>query len=76
VPDAATLRDDLAALEKQIQRNPNDNDLVKRYLAYARKIREIEYRENGYVTARRPSLKSTTLEPRLPRRMPEDWPCC
>jgi hypothetical protein len=50
--DAATLREDLAAIEKQIQLNPNDNDLIDRHLTYARKIREMEYRENGYVTAR------------------------
>ena len=59
--DAATLRKDLAAMEKQIQLNPNDNDLVDRYLTYARKVREIEYRENGYVSAR----KSATQERRL-----------
>ncbi|WP_283810263.1 hypothetical protein [Bradyrhizobium sp. UNPA324] len=39
--DAATLREDLAVMEKQIQFNPNDNDLVNRYLTYARKVREI-----------------------------------
>jgi hypothetical protein len=50
--DAATLRKDLAAIEKQIQLNPNDNELINRHLTYARKIREMEYRENGYVTAR------------------------
>jgi hypothetical protein len=50
--DAATLRADLAAIEEQIQLNPNDNDLIDRHLTYARKIREIEHRENGYVTAR------------------------
>jgi hypothetical protein len=50
--NAATLREDLAAIEKQIQLNPNDNDLIDRHLTYARKIREMEYRENGYVTAR------------------------
>lgn len=50
--DAATLREDLAAIEKQIQLNPNDYDLISRHLTYARKIREIEFRENGYVTAR------------------------
>jgi len=52
VLDAATLREDLAAIEKQIQLNPNDNELIDRHLTYARKIREMEYRENGYVTAR------------------------
>ncbi|WP_157450343.1 hypothetical protein [Bradyrhizobium sp. ARR65] len=40
--DAATLRQDLAALEKQIQLNPNDNDLINRCLMPARKAREIE----------------------------------
>ena len=50
--DAATLREDLAAIEKEIEFNPNDSDLINRYLTYARKVREIEYRENGYVTAR------------------------
>ena len=50
--DAATLREDLAAIEKQIQFNPNDTNLISRYLTYARKVRELEYRENGYVTAR------------------------
>jgi hypothetical protein len=50
--DAATLRKELAAIENQIQLNPKDNDLINRHLTYARKIREIEHRENGYVTAR------------------------
>jgi len=50
--DAATLREDLAAIERQIRLKPNDSNLLSRYLAYARKIREIEYRENGYVTPR------------------------
>ena len=48
-------------MEKQIQSNPNGNDLVKRYLTYARKIREIEYRENGYVTARNQPAKQRKL---------------
>ncbi|WP_407179391.1 hypothetical protein [Bradyrhizobium sp. STM 3562] len=68
--DTATLREDLALMEKQIQFNPNDNDLVNRYLTYARKIREIEYRENGYVTARNESSSNASLE-RM-RRLPED----
>jgi hypothetical protein len=50
--DAATLREELAAIENQIQLNPKDNNLIYRHLTYARKIREIEHRENGYVTAR------------------------
>ena len=50
--DAATLREDLAAIEKELQFNTNDSNLINRFLTYARKVREIEYRENGYVTAR------------------------
>ncbi|QOZ47304.1 hypothetical protein XH89_30335 [Bradyrhizobium sp. CCBAU 53340] len=57
--DAATLREDLAVMEKQIRFNPNDRDLINKYLTYSRKVREIEYRENGYVTARK-SANSTT----------------
>jgi hypothetical protein len=52
VLDAASLREDLAAIEKQIERNPTDNNLINRHMMYARKVREIEYRENGYVTSR------------------------
>ena len=52
VLDAETLREELAAIENQIQLNPRDVDLINRHLIYARKIREIEYREKGYVTAR------------------------
>ena len=38
------VREDLAAIEEQIQFNPNDNNLINRYLTYARKVREFEYR--------------------------------
>ncbi|MGY8682711.1 hypothetical protein Q2941_33790 [Bradyrhizobium sp. UFLA05-153] len=51
--DPAALREDLAAMEKQIRFSPNDYDLINKYLTYARKVREIEHCENGYVTARR-----------------------
>src|SRR5262249_53358327 len=60
--DVAMLREDLAAMEKQIRFNPNDYDLIKRYLTYARKVREIEYCENGYVTARKQPLKNASFE--------------
>ncbi|HZR86124.1 MAG TPA: hypothetical protein VFB02_04930 [Bradyrhizobium sp.] len=56
--NAAALREELAAMEQQIQLNRNDYDLIDRYLTYARKVREIEFRENGYVTARDQSLES------------------
>jgi len=74
--DAATLREDLAALEKQIQSNPNDINLIERYLTYARKVREIEYSENGFVTARASTPKNATSESRLLRQPLEDSPCC
>lgn len=64
VLDAATLREDLAAMERLIQFNPNDNNLIRKYLAYARKAREIEFRENGYVTARNQPAQNATLESR------------
>jgi hypothetical protein len=50
--NAATLREDLAAIEKQIQFNHKDDELINTYLTNARKLREIEFCENGYVTAR------------------------
>ena len=74
--DAATLREDLAAMEEQIQLTPNDSDLLQRYLTYERKIREIEYCENGYVTARASTPKNATSESRLLRQPLEDSPCC
>ena len=60
--DAATLREDLAVMEKQIRFNPNDYDLIGKYLTYARKVREIEYCENGYVTARKQPSKNASSE--------------
>ena len=74
--DAATLREDLDVMEKQIQFNPNDNDLINRYLRYARKVREIEYRENGYVTVRNQPSTDTGFGSRLRRQAREDCPCC
>jgi hypothetical protein len=74
--DAATLREDLAAMEEQIQLTPNDSDLLQRYLTYERKIREIEYCENGYVTARSRPARNISLENRPLARVPEDSPCC
>lgn len=50
--DAATLREELEAIEQKLKQNPRNNELVNRYLIYARKLREKEYEENGYVAAR------------------------
>ncbi len=74
--DAATLREDLAAMERQIRFNPNDRSLIERYLTYARKVRAIEFRENGYVTARNQLSKDASLEGRLLGPAMEDSPCC
>ncbi len=69
--DAAGLRDDLAVMERQIESNPGDHHLVARYLAYARKLREFDYRENGYVTARPPENA-----PRPLGEAQEERSCC
>lgn len=50
--DAATLREELTALQQRLNQNPRDSKALNQYLNYARKLREAEHRENGYVTAR------------------------
>lgn len=50
--DAATLREEMAALEKLIPLEKNKTLLINRYVNYARQLRELEYKELGYVTAR------------------------
>ena len=60
--DVATLREDLAAMEKQIRFNPKDYDLINKYLTYARRVRELEYCENGFVTARKQSPKDISSD--------------
>lgn len=50
--DAATLREELTALEAKLKQNPRDEQALNMYVNYARKLRDAEYRENGYVTAR------------------------
>ncbi|WP_128916506.1 hypothetical protein [Bradyrhizobium nanningense] len=65
--DAATLREDLAVMEKQIQFNPNDNDLVNRYLTYARKVREINIARTVMSLHGISQLKDASLENRLLR---------
>lgn len=50
--DAATLREEITSLEQQIKDGGRDSKLVDRWVVYSRKLREIEQRENGYVTAR------------------------
>lgn len=48
--DAATLREELSVIEQKIK--DGDSKLVDRWVLYSRKLREIENRDNGYVTAR------------------------
>ncbi len=74
--DAAALREDLGAMEKQIRFNPNDNDLIHRYLTYARKVREIEYREKGYVTARNQPPEDASSKSGSLGHLLEDTSCC
>lgn len=50
--DAATLREELAAMERALQQKPGDGALLNRYVRYSRKLRQMEFEENGYVTAR------------------------
>lgn len=50
--DAATLREELTALESKLKQNPRDEKSLSLFINYARKLREAEQRENGYVTAR------------------------
>ena len=50
--DAATLREELEAMEAKLRLTPNDHVLVNRFVNYARRLRQKEYEENGYVTAR------------------------
>lgn len=50
--DAATLREELAAMEDKLKQNPRNNELLNRYMLYARKLRQKEFEDNGYVAAR------------------------
>lgn len=50
--DAATLREELAVMEEKLKLNPRNDELVNRYMLYARKLRQKEYKDNGYVAAR------------------------
>jgi len=50
--DAATLREELAVMEDKLKQNPRNDELLNRYMMYARKLRQKEFEENGYVAAR------------------------
>lgn len=50
--DAITLREELAAIERQLKDRPNDSTLINRYVNYARQLRQKEFEDHGYVTPR------------------------
>ena len=50
--DSATLREELEAMEAKLKITPKDRDLINRFVVYARKLRQMEYEESGYVSAR------------------------
>ena len=50
--DAATLREELAVMEDKLKQNPRNDKLLNRYMMYARKLRQKEFEDNGYVAAR------------------------
>lgn len=50
--DAATLREEMEAIEARLKQNPRDSELINRYVVHARKLRQKEHEENGYVAAR------------------------
>lgn len=50
--DAETIREEMRALEEALKISPKDQKLANSYVSHARKLRDLEYQENGYVTAR------------------------
>jgi hypothetical protein len=50
--DASTLREEMEALERAIKDGPRTQKLVDQYIVHARKLRDQEFQDNGYVTPR------------------------
>ena len=50
--DIATLREELAAIERMLKDRPRDNTLINRYVHTARMLREAENERDGYVSSR------------------------
>jgi hypothetical protein len=50
--DAGTLREEMEAMERAFKDGVRDQKAVDRYLVHARKLRDKEFEENGYVTPR------------------------
>jgi hypothetical protein len=54
--DASTLREEMEVIESQVERSlkegRRDDKLIDRYIVYARKLRQKEFEDNGYVAAR------------------------
>lgn len=50
--DAATLREEMDAIEAKLMQNPRDSELINRYVVHARKLRQKEFEDDGNVAAR------------------------
>jgi hypothetical protein len=50
--DASTLREEMEVLEARIKGGTRDQKMIDRYLVHARKLRDQEFQEHGYVTPR------------------------
>lgn len=50
--DAATLREEMAAIERRVKDGAREPGLIEMWVQYSRRLRDMEQRENGYVTAR------------------------
>lgn len=50
--DASTLREEMEVMERKLKDGTRDQKLIDRYLVHARKLRDKEFEENGYVTPR------------------------
>jgi hypothetical protein len=50
--DASTLREEMEAMERALKDGARDQKLIDSYLVHARKLRQKEFEDNGYVAAR------------------------
>jgi hypothetical protein len=50
--DASTLREEMEVMERKLKDGTRDQKMIDRYLVHARKLRDQEFMDNGYVTPR------------------------
>lgn len=50
--DEQTLREELAAIERRLQKGERDRSLINMAVTYARQLRKLEHDRDGFVTAR------------------------